>query len=286
MLFTLVALAGAASAAAQQRTDYGTLSIQMRPPNAEVFIDGERWVGSGAAGALQVQLPAGVHRVEIRSAGLQTFVQEVTIRAGETVPLNVSLTATTTPAGPPPPARPPVEPAPRVGPATPHRPIQVTPAEDGYVFAPDVRITEVNHYTTTLLGAYGGYVFDGKVLVGLGAYWQVYGTYGSSMGYFGPVFEYRLFTDKTIGLNLHGLIGGGWQYGQTPYYYAPVGHHGGSYGYYYYYNNQAFFVVEPEAQVVVRFSPTIRLQGGIGYRATSAHGLDGVSGSISLQLGR
>src|SRR5262245_51154932 len=43
-------------AAAQQRTDFGTLSIQVRPPNAEIFIDGERWNGSGESGPLQVQL--------------------------------------------------------------------------------------------------------------------------------------------------------------------------------------------------------------------------------------
>ena len=42
--FTIAFLAFTATmATAQQRTDFGTLSIQVRPPDAEIFIDGERW---------------------------------------------------------------------------------------------------------------------------------------------------------------------------------------------------------------------------------------------------
>jgi hypothetical protein len=47
-----------------------------------------------------------------------------------------------------------------------------------------------------------------------------------------------------------------------------------------------FFVAEPEAQVVFRFGSMVRLQAGAGYRATSADGLSGASGSISVQFGR
>ncbi len=42
----------ATAATGAQRTDLGTLSIQVRPPGAEIFIDGERWAGSEIAGAL------------------------------------------------------------------------------------------------------------------------------------------------------------------------------------------------------------------------------------------
>ena len=51
-------------------------------------------------------------------------------------------------------------------------------------------------------------------------------------------------------------------------------------------HDEVLFVAEPEAQVVVRFAPSARLQGGVGYRATSANGLSGVSGSISVQIGQ
>jgi hypothetical protein len=95
-------------ATAQQRTEFGTLSIQVRPPDAEIFIDGERWTGSEGNAPLQVQLSPGTHRVEMRSPGRQTFSANVTIRPGETTPLNVSLAQT----GPP-------EPAPLPSPPTP-----------------------------------------------------------------------------------------------------------------------------------------------------------------------
>ena len=84
VLFTaLTATVGAA----QQRTDFGTLSVQVRPPDAEIFIDGERWTGSEGPGPLEVQVSPGTHRVEIRSPGRQTFVRTISIRAGETLPL-------------------------------------------------------------------------------------------------------------------------------------------------------------------------------------------------------
>ena len=44
---------------AQQRTEFGTLSIQVRPPDAEIVIDGERWTGSEGNAPLQVQLSPG-----------------------------------------------------------------------------------------------------------------------------------------------------------------------------------------------------------------------------------
>jgi len=290
----------ATSAAAQQRTGYGTLSIAVRPPDAEILIDGEKWTGPGGAGPLQVQLAPGTHRVEIRSPQRETFVSDVTVRAGETTPLNVSLTrAESSETAPPPP--PPVETptTPRTAPQS-SSPVHVTSNEDGLMIAPDYRVTEINHHTSQLIGAYGGYVFGGQFLAGAGGYWQADSTLGTRIAYFGPVFEWRVFPERTIGLNLHGLVGGGWSYADD-FYYAnfdgprvdprgrpqpqPLntnGHYGIPYGHY----GASFFVAEPEAQVVVRLGSSMRLQGGVGYRATSENGLSGVSGSVSMQFGR
>lgn len=290
----------ATSAAAQPRTDYGTLSIQVRPPDADIFIDGERWTGSEGNAPLQVQLAPGTHRVEIRSPQREVFVREVTIRSGETTPLNVSLTRSeSSEAAPPPPPPPTVEPS-----APPHSPrpstgtMQVTSGEDGFMIAPDYRITEINHHTGQLVGAYGGYVFGGQFLAGAGGYWQADSTDGTHIAYLGPVFEWRVFPDRTIGLNLHGLVGGGWRYADDSYYArfdgprvdhrgVPVpmpvnAHYGIPYGWY----GDGFFVAEPEAQVVVRLGSSIRVQGGVGYRAVSDNGLSGASGSVSVQFGR
>ena len=276
---------------AQQRTEFGTLSIQVRPPDAEIVIDGERWTGSGTA-PLQVQLSPGTHRVEMRSPGRQTFSATVTIRSGETTPLNVSLLAQTVPSEPGPETAAPA-PAPRTSPAS-EAGMQVITGEDGFMIAPDFRITDINHHTAQLLGAYGGYVFGGQFLIGAGGYWQVDSTDGMHIAYGGPVFQWRVFPDKTVGLNLHGLIGGGWRYvdgSDLAHFDGPRIDHRGVpagryYGLPYGWYGDGFFVAEPEAQVVVRLASWIRLQGGVGYRATSSDHLNGASGSVGVQFGR
>jgi hypothetical protein len=80
-----------------QAAQYGAVSIRVQPADAEVLIDGEPWSGpanpAGPTGndRLVVQLPGGRHRVEIRRDGYDPYVSDVDVRAGETVPLNVSL---------------------------------------------------------------------------------------------------------------------------------------------------------------------------------------------------
>ena len=285
----------AAVAAAQQRTEFGSLSIQVRPPDAEIFIDGDRWVGAGVSGPLLVQLAPGTHRVELRSPGRRPYSTEISIRPGEMTTLNVVL-----PQGPPSAVRPtpqPVQPAePSTGPI-----VRAAPSEDGFVFAPDFKITDIGHETGALVGAYAGYVFGGQFLVGAGGYWQANSPNGLRLAYGGPVVEWRIRRTETIGFNVHALIGAGEVYADHYYYPYPAyrdvridvsGPHGTVHvdmGYPYmngYGHSDVFFVAEPEAQIVVRFGSSARLQGGIGYRATSENGLSGVSGSIGLQFGR
>jgi hypothetical protein len=69
----------------------GALSIRVQPPDAETFIDGERWQGAVGEDQLVVDLPEGSHTVEVRKAGFRTYVTDVQVRRGETTSLNVSL---------------------------------------------------------------------------------------------------------------------------------------------------------------------------------------------------
>lgn len=78
-------------AAATVSTDYGTAAFRVQPADAEIFVDGERWEGPTGDARLLVQLAAGAHRIEIRKDGYRTYTSELSIRAGETVPVNVSL---------------------------------------------------------------------------------------------------------------------------------------------------------------------------------------------------
>lgn len=69
----------------------GTLVIQVQPPDAEVYIDGQRWRSPVGDGPLEVQVPAGRVRVEIRRPGRAPFATEVAVEPGQVTPLNVSL---------------------------------------------------------------------------------------------------------------------------------------------------------------------------------------------------
>jgi hypothetical protein len=72
-------------------SNYGTLAIRVQPGNATVMIDGERWDGPQGQERLLVELSEGPHRVQIQRDGFEAFSTDITIRRGETTPLNVSL---------------------------------------------------------------------------------------------------------------------------------------------------------------------------------------------------
>src|SRR5690349_466165 len=58
-----------ASARAQVSGDFGSLTISVRPPNAEIYVDGERWVSPDATAPLTIQLSPGPHTVQVRARG-------------------------------------------------------------------------------------------------------------------------------------------------------------------------------------------------------------------------
>jgi hypothetical protein len=67
------------------------LAIRVQPGDAVIMIDGDVWRGS-TADRLDLQVTAGTHRVEVRKHGYQPFSTDVTVHAGETSAINVSLT--------------------------------------------------------------------------------------------------------------------------------------------------------------------------------------------------
>ena len=72
--------------------DAATLVIRVRPTDAEVLIDGQAWQTDGAR-PLEVLVPAGRVRVEVRKPGFAPFSTELTVGAGDVRPLNVNLPA-------------------------------------------------------------------------------------------------------------------------------------------------------------------------------------------------
>ncbi len=76
---------------ANEARAFGMLVVRAQPAGVEILIDGERWQTPEGEERLNVRLAEGTHRVEIRKEGFRPFATEVTVRAGETTPLNVSL---------------------------------------------------------------------------------------------------------------------------------------------------------------------------------------------------
>lgn len=70
---------------------FGSVSIKVMPGDAEVVIDEHVWAGPGADQRLNVQLAAGRHHVEVRKEGYVSYVEDILIRAGQTMTLNVGL---------------------------------------------------------------------------------------------------------------------------------------------------------------------------------------------------
>jgi hypothetical protein len=67
------------------------LTIRVQPANATVLIDGERWDGPQGQERLTVEVAEGPHRIEIQRDGFESYSTTVTVRPGETMPINVSL---------------------------------------------------------------------------------------------------------------------------------------------------------------------------------------------------
>jgi hypothetical protein len=76
---------------APSNQNFGTFSIRVQPTDAEVLVDGERWMTPPGQERLVIQLSDGKHRVEVRKEGFEKFSTDIQVRRGETTTLNVSL---------------------------------------------------------------------------------------------------------------------------------------------------------------------------------------------------
>jgi hypothetical protein len=75
----------------QEAVRFGAVSIRIAPADAVIVIDEQTWTGPGADQRLNVQLASGRHHIEVRKDGFVTYAEDVLIRAGATLTLNVNL---------------------------------------------------------------------------------------------------------------------------------------------------------------------------------------------------
>lgn len=202
----------------------------------------------------------------------------------------------------------------QTSPAAPSGQLTIERVEQGFVVAPDARITEVDGRTVTLAGGYAGWMTDRTWLVGAGGYWLANHDDDLKMAYGGLVVEYLARSQERIGFGVRGLVGGG-----SATLGATVGEsfgvdangmpvrdprHGGAWrmvrgarggpfpvtGDTQILVREYFFVVEPQGSVIWHFTRWARLDLGVGYRLTAGAGsldedLRGPSASVAIQFG-
>ncbi len=182
----------------------------------------------------------------------------------------------------------------------------VEPIRDTFVIAPDVKLTEMDHATRTLVGAYGGWLKENTLLIGGAGYWLADHSRDRELAYGGLVVQWTIPAARALRVGVRGLIGGGQgTVARTATYRVPDGldfNHmrpfdwrnidlstrtvTGRFRY-----RSGFLVAEPQADIVLGVTRWLAVNAGVGYRAIGwASGLErqfrGVSGSLGLRIGR
>jgi hypothetical protein len=70
----------------------GTLALRVQPMDAQIWVDGELWQASQPRELRQIQLPEGIHKLEVKKEGFDPFSADVMVRPGQTSTVNVTLT--------------------------------------------------------------------------------------------------------------------------------------------------------------------------------------------------
>lgn len=69
---------------------FGELDLRVQPADADLSIDGQRWLSSDPNRFL-LQLPVGKHKIAITKIGYRGFESEVEVTEAASVLLNISL---------------------------------------------------------------------------------------------------------------------------------------------------------------------------------------------------
>ncbi len=69
----------------------GVVALTVDPPDAEIYVDGERWAPASGESRWRIRLPEGRHQIEIRKEGFATFSETIGVFRDRTMTLNVTL---------------------------------------------------------------------------------------------------------------------------------------------------------------------------------------------------
>jgi hypothetical protein len=172
--------------------------------------------------------------------------------------------------------------------------------QSGFLVAPEAKVTRFDRRTSELVGGYGGWLSDQTLFIGGGGYWMPNRSRDRGLAYGGLIVGVMPRSNRTVSFGVKGLLGAGRatrvesvtlfdDRGREPQIFphrviAPVP----------IVTNvrfrEEFWVAEPEASVIVRFSRHVHLAAGASYRFVGRErgtraGLNGPSGSIAVQFG-
>jgi hypothetical protein len=174
-------------------------------------------------------------------------------------------------------------------------PMIVERVHNGFLAAPDFKITEVDKKSSGLAGGYAGFVIDDTFFIGGGAYALVTNRRDREMAYGGLVLQWFGGGNDTFGFSAKTLLGGGRAESSSIVQVLDRGRLVSQS----FRTRQDFFVAEPEVDALVRITKHLRLAVGAGYRFTGSEGrgrdgfvdgigrsrLNGAVGSVGLQIG-
>jgi hypothetical protein len=181
-------------------------------------------------------------------------------------------------------------------------PMTVERIHSGFLAAPEVKVTEIDHKTSELVGGFAGWNHDDTFLVGVGGYWLANGNHNDrEMGYGGLVVQWLANGHGAAGFGAKALFGGGdatmtesiaVQIAQPP---LP-----GAGGLVIrppitrtelVRVREGFGIAEPELIGFVRLNSHLKLTGAAGYRFAGADRrgfdnfrLNGATGAVGLQI--
>ena len=206
-------------------------------------------------------------------------------------------------------------------PAPANGPLVLERIHNGWVLAPDFKVTEMDDRTGELAGAYGGRLFDGTILIGGAGYWLAneardfklaYG--GVVVGWQSPEFGRIRFGGRglagagtaTLGFDV-GVLRGGVQAGNVngrgdirfgvtdPRAQAPTPARAPVSGQPQtlrarFVGRDDFLVFEPQANISARVTKGIGVSCGVGYRTTGQANLlgdrlNGPTANLAIQFG-
>ena len=189
-------------------------------------------------------------------------------------------------------------------------PLVLERIHDGWVLAPDFKVTDVDNRTGELAGAYGGRVIDDTLLIGGAGYWLAndardfklaYG--GLVVGWQSPEFGRIRFGGRglagagraTLGFDVTPLRGGivegftGGRPGDIRFGVAPAPSQPQNFRTRVIARDD-FLVFEPQANISARITKAIGVSCGVGYRETAQADilrdrLNGPTASLAVQFG-